>query len=145
MNPIARLAARTATAFLAAAAASQLTACANEATPPDESVPDGANGIIAGTLMASASRPTLTLRNTTEQVVGYMVVEKNQMVVALYPPCGTDCPKLVQGAQITLPYASIAGYTNAATDAIVMWWRYARAADGTLTPSGAVQTIAVRL
>ena len=108
-------------------------------------MPDGANGIIAGTLVASASRPTLTLRNTTEQVVGYMVVEKNQMVVALYPPCGTDCPKLVQGAQITLPYASIAGYTNAATDAIVMWWRYTRAADGTLTPSGAVQTIAVRL
>lgn len=143
MNPVIRLATLAATAFLAAAT----TGCSNEgAAPVENATPAGSNnGIVAGTLEATAARPTLTLRNTTEQVVGYMVVDKDQMVVALYPPCGANCPKLVQGASIAVPYAQISGYTNASTEATVMWWTYTRAADGSLQASGAVQTKNVRL
>lgn len=142
MNPVIRLATMVTAAFLAAATAG----CSNEAAPVENAVPNGANsGIVAGTLEVTAARPTLTLRNTTEQVVGYMVVEKNQMVVAMYPPCANNCQALVQGATITIPYTSISGYSNSATEAMVMWWTYTRAADGTLQATGAVQTKNVKL
>ena len=143
MNPIFRLAALTATAFLSAAA---VTACSEEATTPTDSVPTNSNpGIVAGTLEVTAAKPTLTLKNGTEFQVGYMVVDKDQMVVALYPPCGDNCPKLAQGAQVAIPYANIGGYTNASTEAVVMWWTYTRQADGSFKATGAVQTKNIRL
>ncbi len=143
MNPIIRLATLTATAFLAAAAAS---ACSDAATPPtDTSSPDANPGIVAGTLDVTAVRPTITLRNSTEFVVGYLVVDKNQMVVALYPPCGQQCPTLVQGAQVGIPYSSVSGYTAESREATVMWWTYTREADGSLKATGGVQTKTVRL
>lgn len=107
--------------------------------------PAGNQGIVAGTLEVVARPPALTLRNTTERVVGYMVVDTDQMVVALYPPCGSQCPLLVQGASIAVPYAQIGGYTERSTAANVLWWTYRRAADGTLQPESAVQTTRIRL
>lgn len=123
-----------------------LSACASEShlttAPPQNS---GNNGIVAGTLEAKAARPTLTLRNTTEFVVGYMVVDKDQAVIALYPPCGQSCPTLRQGESTALSYTAIGGYTAASREARVMWWTYVRRADGSLTPEGGVQTVHVRL
>ena len=142
MNPIFRLATLTATAFLSAVAA---TACSDEAVLPTDSVPTSNPGIVAGTLEATAAKPTLTLKNGTEFQVGYMVVDKDQMVVAMYPPCGDNCPKLAQGAQVAIPYTNIGGYTNASTEATVMWWTYTRQADGSLKATGAVQTKNIRL
>ncbi len=123
-----------------------LSACASEtslSTAPTQNT--GNNGIVAGTLEAKAARPTLTLRNTTEFVVGYMVVDNDQAVVALYPPCGQNCPTLRQGESVALNYASIGGYTAASREAHVMWWKYVRRADGSLTPEGGVQSVNVRL
>lgn len=123
-----------------------LSACASESTlttAPTQNT--GNNGIVAGTLEAKAARPTLTLRNTTEFVVGYMVVDKDQAVIALYPPCGQNCPTLKQGESVILNYTSIGGYTAASRDAHVMWWTYVKRADGSLTPEGGVQTVNVRL
>lgn len=142
MKPIFRLATLTVTAFLSAAAA---TACSDESALPTDSVPTSNPGIVAGTVETIAARPTLTLRNTTEFQVGFMVVDKDQMVVAMYPPCGDNCPKLVQGAQLSIPYSAINGYTSASTEAVVMWWTYTRQADGSLKATGAVQTKNVRL
>ena len=126
-----------------------LSACAAEkvpaTAPSTTNGNDGGNGIVAGTLEARAVRPTLTLRNTTEFVVGYMVVDKDQAVVALYPPCGQNCPTLVQGASAAIPYTAIGGYTAASREANVMWWKYIRRADGSLAPDGGAQTIIVRL
>jgi len=124
-----------------------LSACAQESTIVDgsNSAPTPNQGIVAGTLVVKAVRPTLTLRNTTEFVVGYMIVDKDQMTIALYPPCGAQCAKLVQGAEVSVPYTSVAGYTSASTEANVLWFTYARAADGTLTPQGPIQTTRVTL
>lgn len=122
-----------------------LSACASESTLTTAPTPTANNGIVAGTLEAKAARPTLTLRNTTEFVVGYMVVDKDQAVIALYPPCGQNCPTLKQGESATLNYTSIGGYTAASREAHVMWWKYVRRADGSLTPEGGVQTVNVRL
>lgn len=132
---------------LALAAALLASACGKDsdtlATAPDAA--GGNHGIVAGTLEARASRPTLTLRNTTEFVVGYMVVEKNMAVVALFPPCGNSCPTIRQGESVALNYSSIGGYSPSAREAIVMWWTYARRADGSLAPQGAVNTVNVQL
>lgn len=142
MSPIFRRASLITTAFLAAAS----TACSTESHTPDSpTVPNESQGIVAGTLEATATRPTLTLRNTTEFVVGYMVVDMDQAVVAMFPPCGAQCPRLAQGEQVALPYGSIGGYTPASTEAMLMWWTYVRGADNTLQPTGAVHTRIVRL
>ncbi len=118
-------------------------ACSNEEQIADSTAPN--QGIVAGTLQVTAANSALTLRNTTEFIVGYMVVDKDQMVIALFPPCGSQCPTLVQGASATVSYASISGYTSKSTEAIVMWWTYARAADGSLQAQGGVQSKKISL
>ena len=137
---------------LALAGSLLLAACGKDSEPvtaPNSNTNNPGNtntpGIIAGTLEARAARPTLTLRNTTEFIVGYLVVDKDQAVVALYPPCLHNCQTLQQGASATLNYSAIHGYTPQSTEAIVMWWKYVRRADGTLSPEGGIQTIKVRL
>jgi hypothetical protein len=136
---------------VAAAALLALAAGACSRTPSgtdndSTGTPAGNNqGIVAGTLEVKAARPTLTLRNTTEFVVGYMIVDKDQAVIALYPPCAADCPNLVQGATTTVAYSAIGGYTSKSTEATVMWWTYRRNADGTLRAEGAINTMHVKL
>jgi|APMI01.1.fsa_nt_gi hypothetical protein len=128
----------------AAALAALLGGCAGEPTTSD-AAPRDSQGIVAGTLSVSAARPALTLRNSTEFVVGYMITDKDMATVALFPPCGTQCPTLVQGASATVNYTAIAGYTNASTEAIVLWWKYRKNADGSLTAIDGVQTTRVAL
>ena len=109
--------------------------------------PNQGSGIVAGDLEVTVNQAdkTLILRNTTEHVVGYMVVEKNMAVVAMFPPCGDNCEKIVQGASDTVSFNDIAGYTPEATEANVMWFTYAQAQDGTLTPLGSMRGSVVRL
>lgn len=121
-------------------------ACATDPSGPQTPAQNGSpNGIVAGTLEVTASSGSVKLRNTTEHQVGYMVVDKDQMVVALYPPCGTTCPVVVQGATATVPYTQISGYSSKSTHAVVMWWRYTLRADGSRVAEGAVQTTQVQL
>ncbi|MBL0938821.1 MAG: hypothetical protein IBJ03_07995 [Gemmatimonadaceae bacterium] len=138
-----------ATAIVSLATASLLTACAgtpvDSTSEDDKASPAPSQGIVAGTLEVKAQKPALTLRNTTELVVGYMVVDKDQMVIALYPPCNTQCPTIVQGASVQVPYSQISGYTDKSTEAVVMWWTYRRQADGSLRPESAVQTTRIGL
>lgn len=109
------------------------------------SSPNG--GIVAGTLDVKANRDakTITLRNTTEFEVGYMVIEANMATLAMFPPCGAQCPLLVQGNSTTIAYSAIAGYHAQATEARVLWWTYIRNADGTRTAQGGVNTVVVAL
>ncbi len=136
-------------AVTALSALGLLAACsdspASKVFTDESATPSPNQGIVAGTLEVKAQRPNLTLRNTTELVVGYMVVDKDEMVIALYPPCNTQCPTLVQGASVQVPYSQISGYTAQSTEAVVMWWTYRRQADGSLRPEGAVQTTRIRL
>ncbi len=137
------------TVLASALIACSLTACGSPSAADGDAsqVPSPNQGIVAGTLEARADRAaqTLTLRNTTEFEVGYMVIEKDMMTVALMPPCGNSCPIIVQGASATVKYASIAGYTPQAKEARVLWWTYKRNADGTRTTQGGVNTISITL
>ena len=89
----------------------------------------------------------LDLRLRRKSLIGYSVGMALYvlMVVALYPPCGDRCPQLVQGASVQVPYSAISGYTAASREAVVMWWKYVRRADGTLAPEGGMQSVNVRL
>jgi len=140
---------RLAPAVLASALiACSLTACGSPSGADDADQESSPNqGIVAGTLEARADRATqtLSLRNTTAFEVGYMVIEKDMMTVALMPPCGNSCPIVVQGASVTVAYNSIAGYTAQAKEARVLWWTYKRNADGTRTTQGGVNSVTVTL
>jgi hypothetical protein len=122
------------------------SACRTEKRPANDV--DAGNqpgqGIVAGTLdvQPNSSAKTLTLRNGTEFVVGYMVIEKDMMTVAMFPPCGADCEKIVQGQTVTVKYSEISGYTPDAREARVLWWTYP---PGSTQPQGGVNTVAVRL
>jgi hypothetical protein len=129
--------------------AGTMGACSSPSGADDDStrVPSPNQGIVAGTLEARVDRTaqTLSLRNTTEFEVGYMVIEQTLMTVALMPPCGNSCPILVQGASATVKYSNIGGYTPQAKEARVLWWTYKRNADGTRSTQGGVNTINITL
>lgn len=134
------------TIFASAAVLSALlSGCADSPTSGAVEAPRDNQGIVAGTLNVSVARPTITLRNTTEFVVGYLVVDKDMATVALFPPCSAQCPTLVQGASATVNYSAIAGFTTRSTEAIVMWWKYRRNADGTLTAIEGVNSTRITL
>jgi hypothetical protein len=121
------------------------TACSTDSALVTEPVDEQSPGIIAGTLEVSLNGQALKLRNTTERQVGYMVVDKNQLVVALYPPCGEQCAAVVQGASANVPFSQISGYTPESTEATVMWFRYQIRTDGKKVPEGAVQMTHIKL
>jgi hypothetical protein len=102
---------------------------------------------VAGTVEVKADRAAsiLTLRNTTASEVGYMVLEKDMMTVALMPPCGTSCPIIQPGASASVKYSNIGGYTPQAKEGRVLWWTYKRNTDGTRTTQGGVNTINITL
>lgn len=120
-------------------------ACSNEPSVADPQTPSPNQGIVAGTLQATAANGNITLRNTTEFVVGYMVLDSEMMTIALFPPCGDSCPTLVQGQQVAIKYSNIGGYNARSKEANVLWWTYVRAADGTLRITGATNTVNVKL
>lgn len=82
---------------------------------------------------------------TTAADVGYLVVERDMITVALFPPCGQRCPVLAPGASVTVPYTAIAAYSPEVREARVFWWSYRRNADGTRSAQGAMQTTSITL
>ncbi|MGV3711141.1 MAG: hypothetical protein ACO1Q7_20140 [Gemmatimonas sp.] len=120
-------------------------ACSSDSALVTKPVDEQAPGIIAGTLEVALNGQALKLRNTTERQVGFMVVDKNQLVVALYPPCGEQCASVVQGATANVPFSQIGGYTPESTEATVMWFRYQNRTDGKKVPEGAMQMTHIKL
>lgn len=120
-------------------------ACSNDSagTAPDLTI--GTPGIVAGTLEVSAVAGGVKLRNTTEQQIGFAVLDKDQFVIAIYPLCIADCLMLPQGVTATVPFSLIAGYNPQSTEAVVVWWRYIVRADGMKVPDGSQQTTTVKL
>ncbi len=119
--------------------------CSGGSASSDSTAPRENQGIVAGTVSATASGKTLTLRNSTEFIVGYMVVTRDVAVIAMFPPCASNCTTLAQGATVAVPFDKISGYSDKTTEAIVMWWKYQRNADGTLTAIEAVNSTRVAL
>ena len=122
-----------------------LAACGNPFGSDAEPSPE--QGIDTGALRVSVDRSarTLTLRNTTEFVVGYMIVDSEIATIALFPPCGTTCLRLVQGDSVVVPYSAIGGYTANSRRANVLWFKYQRGTDGTLVPIEGMNVVEVAL
>ena len=128
----------------AAALATVALGCSNGAAAPNTD-PAG-NGNAGGTLEVTAANRSLTLRNTTEQVVTYFVFEKETLILAtIPPPCGSQITRLAQAEKVLIPYSEIVGYSDKATEAAVFWCALTRSADGTFKPLGTMQSKIVRL
>lgn len=112
-----------------------LAACAPESTAPSAEDDRPGHGIVAGTLEASVVNGKVRLKNQTEHVVGYLVVDKNTAIVAMLPPCsGSGCKTLVQGGEAAISFTEIGGYVpGESREAIVYWWSYLPGPGGTTT------------
>jgi hypothetical protein len=78
-------------------------------------------------------------------VDGYFVRETGRPIIAVFPPCISNCAILKQGEQATGNYSAIDGYSAKSTSATIMWWKYQVETNGTRTPIGALQTVDVKL
>ncbi len=132
--------------FLLTAIALLTAGCDNRPVAGDLTEPPAeTQGRLSGTFTATAQRPSLILRNTTDYVVGFTVNEKEGMILRLLPPCGVERPQVAPGQAITLRYADIDGYTDAAREVVVSWCILKRASDGTLQRYGDERGFTVRL
>jgi hypothetical protein len=145
VKPNVEMSVRTLSTAVLLALALMATAC--DGTPSEANPsPEAPNqGIVAGAVTARAERATITIRNSTEFVVGYLLVDSEMAVIALFPPCANSCAKLVQGESITVPYTAIGGYTSASKSALLHWFKYQRKADGTLVPIEGVNVLRITL
>lgn len=124
-----------------------LLACSATPSAVDDIADGSVNApqIVTGTLDVTANRPNLILRNTTETIVAYQMIDENLLALALMAPCDTRCPQIVQGASATVPYTTIAGYSDATKNVRIAWWTLRRAPDGTLRVDGDPQSKRVTL
>lgn len=127
-----------------AAACVAATGCGSDAVSPagpgDQAEAPG-QGLWEGKVDAVVADGRVVLKNGTERVVGYLVVEKNMAIVAMFPPCASDCQTLVQGGEVSIRYQDIPGYSADAREVMVYWWTYGP--DG--RPGGAMSSETVRL
>jgi hypothetical protein len=127
-----------------AAAVLVATACSSDAAvpaAPDEQNENPGDGIWAGTVQAEVANRRVVLKNQTERPVGYLVLEKNMAIVAMFPPCTSNCTTLAQGGETSIRYEDIPGYSAVAREAIVYWWMYGP--DG--RAEGGMSSVVVRL
>ncbi len=121
-----------------------LAACGAPAAAPADA-PAAGQGIVAGTLEARRDGDALVLRNTTEFVVAYQLLEANTATLALLPVClPATCPTLRQGESRRVPLVEVTGWTPAAREVMVTWWRFVPGRDGTPV-AGVAETVRVRL
>ncbi|MEP6832775.1 MAG: hypothetical protein ABJB74_05245 [Gemmatimonas sp.] len=122
------------------------TACSNEGTVTEPVTNGAPHGIVAGNLEASAADGAITLRNTTDQQISYLLVDKDQAIAAIYPVCDVaHCTNLAQGASASVSYTLIPGYTSKSTEVLVYWTRYSVGADGTRVLNGREEITNVKL
>lgn len=117
-------------------------ACARDgAEPAAPETETPGSGLWEGMIEAQAVRDSVTLKNQTERTVGYVVLEKNMAMVAMFPPCTSDCRTLVPGASASVAVADIPGVEPTSREVVVYWWSYDRAG----VPMGGMSSTVVAL
>jgi hypothetical protein len=129
----------------AATLSAAVAACSSEGAPIETPAPTEDASLWEGAVTVTAKRPVVTIRNLTDRTIGYLLIEKGQMLIALYPPCASACEKLVQGATVAVSYSAIDGYTSAAREATLVYWSYVPGPNGALVVDGPVQFIGIQL
>ena len=83
--------------------------------------PTASDGILKVTTDASA----LQLANLSPAPVHYQVFERETLALVDWVACtgGPPCPTLAAGGTVSVPYSAIFGYTLAAQEGVVYWWR----------------------
>lgn len=111
-----------------------------EPSSPTGNAQTPGQGLWEGKVDALVADGRVVVKNGTERVIGYLVVEKNMAIVAMFPPCTDNCTTLVQGGEASIRYEDVPGYSPEAREAVVYWWRYG--IDG--RPEGAMSSELIR-
>jgi hypothetical protein len=93
----------------------------------------GSDALSGDAVRVTTSGSSVTLSNTSSQVIYYVLIEAETATRVDLAPM-SEWPTIEPGANITIPYVDIMGYSESSTEAYFMW----RAKKG---PSGASMTI----
>jgi hypothetical protein len=76
-------------------------------------------------LEVEARDSSIHLRNRGALPVYHAIFEREFAARVLWGPCErpAECPAVAPGAEVRIPYDSIAGYEPGKTEAIVYWWQ----------------------
>ena len=112
---------RTLTAIALAAAA--LTAGCD--SPTDGGVEPG--------LAVFARTGVITLSNTTDAPLYYVILERETAIVANWAPCATpaNCPGVEPGGETAIRYQDVSGYEPGDSEALLTSYRLTASAGGT--------------
>jgi hypothetical protein len=100
-------------------------ACASEAPVASDSV-----------LKVTSEATALQLTNLSAAPLHYMVIERGTLALVDWVACmgGPPCPTLAAGATVNVEYPSILGYSGAAQEGVVFWWREVAGGPGYAAP-----------
>ena len=78
-----------------------------------------------GVLKVTTGASELKLANLSAAPLHYIVIERGTVALVDWIPCtgGPPCPTLAAGGSVSVPYSTILGYTPAAKEGVVYWWR----------------------
>lgn len=97
-------------------------------------------------LRATVSPPQLTLTNTSDRRVSYIVVERNFAALALFSCLSADSHNvLAPGGEVSLRYTSITGYEAGKSTEALVWFSTFTDADVGCIDQARVKTLIVKL
>jgi hypothetical protein len=92
----------------------------------------GVDAIGDDAVRVTTSNSGVTILNTTSHVVYYVLIEAETATLVDLAPV-SEWPTIEPGAQITIPYVGIMGYSETSTEAYFMWRIKKGPAGGSMT------------
>lgn len=77
-----------------------------------------------GALEFSATRTTVTVRNTGPTLARFFLVDATMMPLALFAPCDSTCAGVAPGATVDVPVSRIYGYAASTAQVMATWWLF---------------------
>jgi hypothetical protein len=83
-----------------------------------------------GLRVERAGEAAIAVTNVRDEPVYYRII--NPDALASWAPCTSpaDCPEIRPGETVRIDYAEIGLYSPDSMEAQLLWWQFARAADG---------------
>jgi hypothetical protein len=123
-----------------------IAAACGGASPTATVYETNAPGIQAGYVSAAATRDGLDVGNQTSHPIYLVAAERETTALLDLAMCtgGPSCPALAQGQHRVVPWREVIGYSAAASQFVVYWWRAEADANGTVRATGLQSLIATR-
>ncbi len=99
----------------------------------------------AEALRVTVSPPQLTLTNTSDRRVAYIVAERNFAALALFSCLSADSPWLGPSGEVSLLYSSITGYEAGKSREAIVWFATFTDTDVGCIDQARIKTLVVKL